>query len=131
VAHPRVLELTYTARDLAPCAQDLGYDGPPFRWEEERRCLIRGELDAAFFHLYGLSREEADYILDTFPIVKRKDEQTHGEYRTQRLILEIYDDLQRAMSTGEPYRSRLDPPPGDPRAAHQIEAPGVPRGGHV
>ena len=26
----RVLELTYTAHDLAPFARDLGYDGPPF-----------------------------------------------------------------------------------------------------
>jgi hypothetical protein len=116
----RVLELAYTARDLAPFALDLGYDGPPFQWDEDRRFLIRGELDAAFFHLYGLSREEADYILDTFPIVKRKDEQRYGDYRTQRVILEIYDDLQRAMSTGAPYRTRLDPPPGDPRAAHKI-----------
>jgi hypothetical protein len=118
--NPRVLELTYTAKDLSPFARELGYDGPPFRWDEERRCLIRCELDAAFFHLYGLSREEADYILDTFPIVKRKDEQQYGDYRTLRVILEIYDDLQRAMSTGAPYHTRLDPPPGDPRAAHGV-----------
>lgn len=28
---PRVLELVYTAWDMAPFARDLGYDGPPFR----------------------------------------------------------------------------------------------------
>ncbi len=52
---PRVLELTYTARDLAPFARDCGYDGPPFRWDNARRFLLRCELDAAFFHLYGIS----------------------------------------------------------------------------
>jgi hypothetical protein len=56
---PRVLELTYTAWDLEPFAKDLGYTGPPFRWDESRRFLLRCELDAAFFHLYGIGREEA------------------------------------------------------------------------
>ncbi len=115
---PRVLELTYTAWDLQPFGRDLGYDGPPFRWDPERRFILRCELDAAFFHLYGVSRDDADYIMDTFPIVRRKDEAAHGEYRTKRVILEIYDELARATSSGVPYRSRLDPPPGDPRAAH-------------
>jgi hypothetical protein len=31
---PRVLELTYTAWDLQPFAQDCGWSGPPFRWDE-------------------------------------------------------------------------------------------------
>ena len=116
---PRVLELTYTARDLAPWARDLGWSGPPFPWDEARRFLIRCELDALYFHLYGINREDAAYILETFPIVKSKDEQRWGEYRTQRVILEIYDALAQARSGGRPYQSPLDPPPGDPRAAHR------------
>jgi len=52
-----------------------------------------------------------DYILETFLIVKRKDEQAHGEYRTKRVILDIYDAMQQAMATGTPYHTRLDPPP--------------------
>jgi hypothetical protein len=112
---PRVLELTYTAFDLKPFAEDCGYTGEPFLWNEERRFLIRAELDAAYFHLYGISRDDADYILDTFPIVKRKDEQAFGEYRTKRVILEIYDEMQRAIETGQPYRTRLDPPPVEVR----------------
>jgi hypothetical protein len=115
---PRVLELTYTAWDLQPFARDCGYDGPPFRWDPERRFLLRCELDAAFFHLYGISRDDAAYILDTFPIVRRKDEERIGEYRTQRVILEIYDALAESARTGQPYRTRLDPPPADPRLAH-------------
>ncbi|WP_162141327.1 hypothetical protein [Paucidesulfovibrio longus] len=63
-------------------------------------------------------RHAVDYIMDTFPIVKRKDEAAYGEYRTKRVILEIYDELQQAMATGKPYQTRLDPPPADPRCCH-------------
>lgn len=115
---PRVLELTYTAWDLQPFAQDVGYDGPPFRWDPDRRFLLRAELDAAFLHLYGISQEDTDYILETFPIVRKNDEKAHGEYRTKRVILEIYDAMAEASRTGEPYKTRLDPPPADPRVAH-------------
>lgn len=115
---PRVLELTYTAWDLEPFGQDVGYYGPPFRWDPERRFLLRAELDAAFFHLYGLSRDDTGYILDTFPIVRKNDEKAYGEYRTQRVILEIYDAMAEASRTGQPYATRLDPPPADPRVAH-------------
>lgn len=115
---PRVLELAYTAYDLLPFAQDCGYTGAPFRWDEARRFLLRCELDAAYFHLYGIERDDVDYIMDTFPIVKRKDEAAHGDYRTKRLILEIYDEMAEAAHTGQPYQTRLDPPPADPRATH-------------
>jgi hypothetical protein len=110
---PRVLELTYTAHDMQDFAEDCGYTGEPFRWDEERRFLLRCELDAAYFHLYGIGREDVDYILETFPIVKRKDEQAHGEYRTKRVILEIYNEMKRAMETGVAYQTRLDPPPAN------------------
>jgi len=56
--------------------------------------------------------------MNTFPIVKRKDEAAHGEYRTKRVILEIYDKMQRAIKTGQPYPTLLDPPPADPRVGH-------------
>jgi hypothetical protein len=113
----RVLELTYTAWDLGFFSRDVGYDGPPFRWDPRRRFLLRCELDAAFFHLYCLSRENADYVMDTLPIVRKNDERAHGEYRTKRIILEIYDAMQEASRTGRPYQTRLDPPPGPPRDA--------------
>jgi hypothetical protein len=90
---PRVLELTYTAWDLQPFAQDVGCDGPPFIWDEERRFLLRCELDALYFHLYGINRDDADYILETFPIVKRKDEAAWGSYRTKETILAMYDQM--------------------------------------
>ncbi len=93
----RVLELVYSSYDMKPFAKDLGNNGEPFIWNNERRFSIRCELDAAFFHLYGISRYDADYILDTFPIVKRRDEQEFGEYRTKRVILERYDEYAKAM----------------------------------
>ena len=54
------------------------------------------------------------YILDTFRIVRRKDEEKYnGDYRTKRVILEIYDDLAESIRTGQPYQTRLTP--ADPR----------------
>jgi hypothetical protein len=114
----RAMELSYTACDLTSFSRELRHEGSPFRWDEERRFRIRCELDAAFFHLYGLSRDDADYVMETFPIVKRKDQERFGEYRSKRVILEIYDEMERAKRTGRPYQTRLKPPPGDPRATH-------------
>ena len=59
-----VLRLTYTAHDMKPFARDLGYDGEPFVWDEEERRHLRARLDALYFHLYGLSREDAGYVLE-------------------------------------------------------------------
>ncbi|TXH28365.1 MAG: SAM-dependent DNA methyltransferase [Mycobacterium sp.] len=62
----------------------------------DERSRIRAELDAYFFHLYGLDRDDVDYVMETFPIVKRKDEAQHGTFRTKELILAAYDDLAAA-----------------------------------
>ena len=88
-----VLRLTYTAHDMAPFARDLGYDGPPFTWDEEERRHLRARLDALYFHLYGVSRDDADYILGTFPIVRREDEAEFATYRTRDLILAYMNAL--------------------------------------
>jgi hypothetical protein len=114
---PRVLELTDTATDLAGFAADLGYDGPPFRWDPERRSIIRAELDAAIFRLYGIERDDLDYIMETFPLVRRRDEQRFGAYRTKQLVLQRYDAMAAAESAGQSYVTPLDPPPGGRTAA--------------
>ena len=87
----RVLQLCYTAWDLRAFAEDMGYNGPPFPWDEETRLHLRCQLDALYFHLYGLTHEEAAEILDTFPIVQRQDEAAYGYYRTKTLILAYYN----------------------------------------
>ena len=88
-----VLRLTYTAHDMAPFARDLGYEGPPFTWDEEERRHLRARLDALYFHLYGLDREDAGYVLDTFPIVRREDEKEFGRYRTREMVLAYMNAL--------------------------------------
>ena len=76
------------------------------------------ELAAVESH-FPTPRDAVAYIMDTFPIVRRKDEEKYdGDYRTKRVILEIYDAMQEAMRTGQPYQTRLDPPPADPRCCH-------------
>ncbi|MEU1447540.1 Eco57I restriction-modification methylase domain-containing protein [Streptomyces mirabilis] len=116
---PRVVELIYTAYDMAPFAEDREDRGAPFRWDEGRRAIIRAELDALFFHLYGIPREDVDHILETFPIVKRKDEAKYGSYHTKELILGLYDRMAAAgvsldtpLVDGENFTSALTPPPG-------------------
>jgi hypothetical protein len=128
-----VIELLYTSNSLQTFARDCGYDGPPFIWDEERRFEIRCELDALYFHLYlgdaaewqskgspelisylPTPRLALDYIMDTFPIVKRKDEKQYGEYRTKCRILEIYDQMTHCLSSNTGYQSVLNPIPGPP-----------------
>ena len=58
-----------------------------FSWDEEDRRHRMARLDALFFHLYGIGRDDAAYILDTFPIVREEDEKAHGRYLTKDLVL--------------------------------------------
>ena len=87
------LRLTYTAHDMAPFARDLGHHGPPFPWDPEQRRHLRARLDALYFHLYGLTRDAAAYILSTFPIIQRHDQAQFGHYRTKALILAYMNAL--------------------------------------
>lgn len=52
-------------------------------WNEERQARLRAKLDAIYAHLYGLSREELDYFLETFPIVKKKDMERYGSLQDE------------------------------------------------
>lgn len=112
---PRVLELSYTSHAMAPFARDLGYDGAPFAWDEDRRARLRAELDAWYALAYGLNRDELRYVLDpkdvmgidypseTFRVLQKNEIAKYGEYRTQRLVLAAYDEL---MAQG--MRPRLE-----------------------
>ena len=86
----RVLPTPY---DRVPFARDLGYDGPPFPWNDDERRHLRARLDALYLHLYGLSRDDAGYVLGTFPIVRREDEKAFGHYRTRDMILAYMNAL--------------------------------------
>ena len=103
---PKVLELIYTSHAMAPFASDLGHDGPPFSWDEERRAYLRADLDAFYARAYGLNRDELRYILDpadvngpgypseTFRVLKEKEIRRYGEYRTARLVLQAWDRME-------------------------------------
>lgn len=116
---PYILELAYTSRRLRPYAQDLGDDGPPFRWDPERRALLRADLDAGFLHIYGLDRDEAEHVIDSFPVVRKYEEKDFGEFRTKRLVLEAYDRMAEAIAYGgKGWKPLADPPAGQgPRHA--------------
>ena len=119
-----MLELVYTAYDMAGLAKGLNDDGQPFRWDEDRRAQIRAELDAYFFHLYGIDRPDVDYILESFQSdsgggLKHNEIAKYGRYRTKDLVLAEFDRMAAAglsltdpLVDGENYTSTLTPPPG-------------------
>lgn len=116
---PRLAELIHISDDMRTLASDIGDTGAPFRWDPARRATIRAELDAFFFHLYGVSRDDTSYVLDTFKVTRDKDMKVHGTYRTKELILAEYDrmaaadvGLENPLVDGENYTSTLTPPPG-------------------
>lgn len=103
---PRVVELTYTSHAMRAWAEDLGYSGQPFAWNEERRAQLRAELDVFFARKYNLTEEEQRYVLDpakvkgddypseTFRVLKEKEIRLYGEYRTERLALEAWKQME-------------------------------------
>ncbi|MGH6835637.1 MAG: Eco57I restriction-modification methylase domain-containing protein [Methylocella sp.] len=100
-----VLELTYTAHDMAPFARDMGYVDkkgkvkPPFAWDEDRRLKLRAKLDAVYFHLYGVTkRDDVRYIYSTFPIVEREEMNAFSRYRSRDLCLAYMS----ALAAGDP-----------------------------
>ena len=105
IVRDAVLELTYTAHDMATFAVDLGHVNKagevlaPFHWDENRRMGLRAKLDALYFHLYGFTnRDDIRYIYSTFPIVERQETQAYGSYRSRELCLAWFN----ALSAGNP-----------------------------
>ncbi len=118
---PRALELFYTNDELYALCEDLGRTHPPFFWNTERRSLIQTEIDAAMFHLYGLNREQADWVLDSFTVLRKYEERDHGEFRTKRLVLTAYDAMAKAKASDTAYQTPLSPPPADISLCHAAD----------
>ena len=70
------------------------HDRKPDRRDDGDRAQTRAELDALIAHLYGLTKAEFAYILDTFPVLRRKEIKAFGEYRSRRKALEEYARFQ-------------------------------------
>lgn len=88
-----VSSLLLNSDELINLSFDLGLEGKLYCWSNKERFQLQCELDAIYAHLYGLEKEEMDYILETFPIVKRKDIAKYGSYRTKETILQMYDEF--------------------------------------
>ncbi|MDE0270979.1 MAG: restriction endonuclease [Gammaproteobacteria bacterium] len=106
VIREAVLELTYTAHDMAHFAADLGHvdssgqPKPPFPWDEGRRLYLKAKLDAVFFNLYGIQdRDDIRHIYAGFPIVERQETAAYGHYRTRDLCLAWMN----ALAAGQPH----------------------------
>jgi hypothetical protein len=111
--NPKAIELTYTSQSMAPFARDFGYGGPPFVWDENRRLLLRSELDAWFARAYGLTRDELRYVLDpadvagpdypseTFRVLKNNEIARYGEYRTARFVLAAWDAQEAQLAAAQ------------------------------
>ena len=91
----RALKLTCTANDMKPFAAAAGFDPPVHRWDADERGELLAELDAAFFVLYGISREDVEYILGTFAGLRSEASSLPGVGSTTARILEAYDRLVR------------------------------------
>jgi hypothetical protein len=121
----RVLDLVHTAHDLDGFADVFELRKHKCGWEEAQRERLIAELDAYFAHLYELTREELRYILDpkdvfgedfpseTFRVLKQYEIKGYGEYRTQRLVLEAYDELAKS----DRFRDEM------PKRVSSIQAP--------
>lgn len=105
----RVAILVGSGTEMHSLVRELGRDDLlPVEWDQGRRAACRVELDAAMFLLFDIARADVEHIMDTFPIVKRKDVAAFGSYRTKELILEVYDALQDAAAQGVRYGSPFD-----------------------
>ena len=102
----RVLKLSCTAEDMIPLAKACGFKGSRgdgvHLWKDAERAEIRAELDAAYFHLYSIPRDDVQYILSTFsntgliPENERASQQSlWGRDSTGERVLEAFDRLDR------------------------------------
>jgi hypothetical protein len=73
------------------------HDRLPDRRDTGDRAQLRAEIDAYVAHLYGLSRDDFAYILDTFPVLKSKEKKAFGEFMSKRKCLEEFDRIGKVL----------------------------------
>jgi type I restriction-modification system DNA methylase subunit len=97
----RVLKLTCTSNDMIPLAEAAGFEPPVHKWNPEERAKLMAELDAAYFILYGIDRDDVEYILSTFQGLGKRDADMFGGADTATLILSYYDEfLAKSQESG-------------------------------
>lgn len=92
------LELTCTSERLRPLAVEAAHTPPVVEWNESRRFELMRTIDAVYAHLYGLSREEFGYVLDSFPIVRDHELQQFGDFRTKTEALRLFDNIGKRLT---------------------------------
>jgi hypothetical protein len=108
----RVLKLTCTAEDMLPLAEACGFTGGSFRaeyggrlnkWDEAERAELLAELDAAFFHLYGLGRDDVEYILSTFKGIHDSSPLFPGAASTAQRVVQKHAEMSFGMVTADAH----------------------------
>jgi len=89
----RVLKLTCTSNDMIPLAKAAGFTPAVHKWDPAERLDLMAELDAAFFLLYGIQRNDVEYILSTFAGLRDESPDLLAGSNTTARILHFYDDL--------------------------------------
>ncbi|MFI5377689.1 MAG: hypothetical protein ACHRHE_00165, partial [Tepidisphaerales bacterium] len=89
----RVLKLTCTSEDMVPLAEAAEFPEKIHKWKDDERAKLRAELDAAYFILYGINRDDVEYILGTFPGISKEEELLGGGSQTRVLIMDACDRL--------------------------------------
>lgn len=99
---PVVLRLVCTAPEITPFWNRMATLGfveavaegtvpPTALVEPNARATARAELDAFIAaRVFNLTALELSDILDTFDVLRRRDEKAHGEFRTKKLILDAF-----------------------------------------
>ena len=78
---------------LAPIVRDLNptvfseYRPSPRAWNDDDRRHLRARLGRPLLPPLRPVRDDAGYVLDTFPSVRREDAKQLGRYRTRDMIL--------------------------------------------
>jgi hypothetical protein len=93
----RVLKLTCTANDLRPLAEAAGFDPPVHKWNPAERADLLADLDAAYFHLYGIDRDDMEYILSTFQGLRSEVDQRPGLFQARASIGETYERMAKML----------------------------------
>ena len=89
----RVLKLTCTSNDMIPLAEAAGFKPLVHKWDTAERLDLMAELDAAFFLLYGIERNDVEYILSTFAGLRKESSDLLADSTTASRILKFYDGL--------------------------------------
>jgi hypothetical protein len=63
------------------------------KWDEAERAELMAELDAAFFHLYGIDRDDAEYILSTFKVIHARRPLFPDHCTTAEFVLRKYAEM--------------------------------------